>query len=143
LTSLLYTKLTHARRQLEQIRRQTSPLSLLEPHFQRLDELSSSLQQCVQGRLREKRLELLALQKQALALRPDIQVATLKTRLERLVSHLESINPRNLLKKGYCILFQENSPSVILSIRDLKKEDRLRLNLSDGEAHVTVNEIVP
>lgn len=192
LTSTVRTLVEQARRQLQQIKRDplfTSPFSLIEPYFQQLDDASSGLDRIIQNQVREKQWQLLALKKQATALKPDNQVTALKEKLtvlsdsltrailqsihtkqnllndqnphrrmagillqkttqmrgqlDQLMAHLKGINPKNLLKQGYCILFHENSSSVILSVQDLKKEDKIRLQLDDGQALVTVNEIKP
>jgi exodeoxyribonuclease VII large subunit len=60
-------------------------------------------------------------------------------RLAQLASHLQGIDPKNLLTKGYCILFQEKKDSVILSTQELKAQDKVRLQLHDGKVHLTVN----
>lgn len=62
-------------------------------------------------------------------------------RLKELAAHLASIHPKHLLTKGYCILFRENSPSIILSKRELAPEDRVRVRLSDGQAQLIVREV--
>ena len=190
LTSTLRTLVEHSRKQLQHIQRDPlfiAPLSLIEPYYQRLDETSSELDLLIHNQVKERQLRLLALKKQAMALKPQTQIATLKEKLsvlsdgmtrsllqaiqmkqqqlhspqlyqrmtgalmqkaqrmrgqlDQLVAHLKGIHPNNLLQQGYCILFHENTSSVILSIQDLKKEDKLRLHLSDGQALVTVNEI--
>jgi len=61
--------------------------------------------------------------------------------LSQLTSHLKSIDPKNLLTKGYCILFEENKNSVILSTQALKEQDVVRLQLHDGSALLTVNRV--
>lgn len=61
-------------------------------------------------------------------------------KLTQLTSHLSGIDPNNLLGKGYCILFREKTPSVILSVRELSKGEKLRIKLRDGVAGVSVNE---
>lgn len=70
-----------------------------------------------------------------------LQIQQKKERLEQLASHLYGINPRNLLTKGYCILFREKKDSVILSSRELKELEKVRLQLHDGKVHLTVNGI--
>jgi exodeoxyribonuclease VII large subunit len=159
--------LQYHRKQLEQFKRHPSlstPTSLIEPHLQRIDNLRCDLHRFLKQILQEKRLQLLALKKQGDALRPDNQILRLKNqltflsrslatalmqqlqqrkeRLKQLASHLQSIDPKILLTRGYCILFQEKKDSVILSISDLKKQDTVRLQLHDGKALLTVNEII-
>jgi exodeoxyribonuclease VII large subunit len=184
------TLLRHHRKQLENFKRHPtlcSPLSIIEPHLQRMDDLCSDLNLCLRRNLQEKQLQLLALKKQADTLKPINQILALKNkcatlssslkssmlqqlkgrqtsldaanlrrkvnhrlseliaqkkqRLEQLASHLRGIDPKNLLTKGYCILFHEKKDSVILSTSELRKQDVLRLRLHDGKALVTINEI--
>ena len=63
-----------------------------------------------------------------------------RERLDKLVAHLKAIDPRNLLTKGYCILFQEKEDSVILSAKAVKADDRLAILLHDGKIHAKVVE---
>ncbi len=67
------------------------------------------------------------------------QVRQRAERFAQLVSHLKGIDPKNLLTKGYCILFHEKKDSVILSIQELKEQDKVRVQLPDGKVHLTVN----
>lgn len=60
-------------------------------------------------------------------------------RLKALSSKLMVLDPKNLLRKGYAILFSEKDQSLIISTNQVKKEDRLRAKLADGEISLTVN----
>ena len=64
-----------------------------------------------------------------------------KNRLEQLVSHLRAIDPKNLLTKGYCILFQEKIDSVILSSQELTERQPVRIFMHDGIATAHIEEI--
>lgn len=142
-TSLL-RELSHWKQRLEKCKRHpliTRPLSLLEPHFQKLDDLSNSIDGKITARLQDKKLHLLALTRQASALSPQKQIVRCREKLQALSSHLQGIDPKNLLKKGYCILFEEKSPSVIVSTKQMHKDQKLRLKVSDGEALVNLYEI--
>jgi exodeoxyribonuclease VII large subunit len=190
LKSIVQTSLQHHRKQLENFKRYPSlstPYSLLEPHFQRIDDLRADFGLCLKRNFQEKQLQLLALRKQMLTLKPSNQILGLKQklnllsrsihsailqqwgarkkmfdlaslrknidqrmeeqihrktqRLAQLAAHLQGIDPKNLLTKGYCILFQEKKDSVILSTQALKKQDKVRLQLHDGKIHLTINEI--
>lgn len=182
--------LQHHRKQIENFKRHpylSTPLTLIEPHLQRIDDLRSDFNLCIRRNLQEKKLQLLALQKQTLAVKPSNQILSLKQklnalsrsttasilqqlsmrkkifdpqslrrniylrlfetlrqknqRLQQLASHLKGIDPKNLLTKGYCILFQEKNDSVILSTSELRELDKVRLQLQDGKALLTVNGI--
>lgn len=63
-------------------------------------------------------------------------------RLERIMTLLNSIDPKNLLTKGYCILFAEKDNSVITSVQHVNKQQNIRALLSDGELRATVNNIL-
>lgn len=146
LNASLVNLLSQSKKQLEQLKRNplfSRPLTLLEPHYQRIDDLTSSFDQVMSHAIKERSWKLSALKKQALALRPEAQILIRKEKLHRLASHLQSIRPDNLLQKGYCILFEENSPSVILSTKTLQEEKRYRLKLGDGHALVAVQKVSP
>lgn len=66
-----------------------------------------------------------------------------KERLLQLCTSLHSINPKNLLTKGYCILFSEKDHSVITSIKAVEKQQGVRALLSDGEILSTINDVFP
>ncbi|MEM7175275.1 MAG: exodeoxyribonuclease VII large subunit [Chlamydiota bacterium] len=67
--------------------------------------------------------------------------AAKRERLERLISHLQSIDPKALLKKGYCIPFAEKGRSVIMTIQALKEKPRFSLLFHDGKATVSTEEV--
>lgn len=66
-----------------------------------------------------------------------------KDRLQNLKNSLDSINPKNLLTKGYCILFSEKNHSAITSVRSVEKNQSVQIMLSDGDLLATINNIVP
>ena len=47
-------------------------------------------------------------------------------------TNLDSLHPRNLLKKGFCLLFSEKENSVILSAKELHPKQTFRAVLFDG-----------
>ena len=64
-----------------------------------------------------------------------------KQKLATVVRLFEALDPKNLLTKGYSILFTENKLSVINSVNTIKIGMQGRLLLSDGELLVTINQI--
>lgn len=73
---------------------------------------------------------------QVLKDRLDLQ----KRKLSHFAELFHALDPKNLLQKGYTILFAEKGSSVINSIAKLSKGQHVRVLLSDGEARMTVNE---
>jgi exodeoxyribonuclease VII large subunit len=67
-----------------------------------------------------------------------VRVQHLKQKLTQLTSHLKSIDPKNLLKKGYSILFRENSNSVIFSPNEVQAGENVRVLVKDGEIKAQV-----
>lgn len=138
----------------------SSPYSLLAPYIQKLDDLRMDLDSEMDQILSTKKMKLESLVKQKEMLRPQRQIAELKEsfnkkargitwvmhqqisqrkqNLEQLTRHLKAIDPRNLLSKGYSIVFKENSDSVILSKEQVGQEEILRVQLSDGQLKVKV-----
>lgn len=55
---------------------------------------------------------------------------------------LHLLDPKNLLQKGYSILFAEKESSVINSAQKLEKGQQARLLLADGEVLITINEVI-
>jgi exodeoxyribonuclease VII large subunit len=64
-----------------------------------------------------------------------------REQLTKIGAALNSIDPKNLLAKGYTILFSEKDHSVISSVRTLTEGTTIRMLLSDGEAQSTVNKV--
>jgi exodeoxyribonuclease VII large subunit len=64
-----------------------------------------------------------------------------KERLNATISHLASIDPKNLLHKGYCILFSENQDSVILSLKQIAVAQNIKILLQDGVVDTKVEKI--
>jgi len=67
-------------------------------------------------------------------------LAIKKERLTKLVEHLKAIDPKNLLKKGYSILFNEKDASIILSTNDIAENDKFSALVSDGKIYANVRE---
>ena len=88
----------------------------------------------------QKRLTAVSKQLDQLILR---RVSFLSERLNRVSSSLKAIDPKNLLTRGYSILFSEKDRSVITSVHKVKMSDQLRMQLADGEILSTVNKVIP
>ncbi len=135
-----------------------TPYALLGTYFQGLDDKREELDRLTRNTVREQKLHLNRISQTLSALNPASQLrqemARLKTlqrsllssiqlqlekkreRLQRLEQHLKAINPKNLLTKGYCILFRENSNSVIVSGHEVAEKQRLDILLQDGTLKV-------
>ena len=129
---------------LDVIRKQpilSSPFAILGNASQRLDDLSEEMTQAIQRELATKKLKLEGLKKQLSALDPLVKINHLQQKLSQLTAHLKAIDPKNLLTKGYSILFRENTPSVIFSSREVQPGENIRVVLKDGSIKAKVYEV--
>lgn len=69
------------------------------------------------------------------------QITLYRRKLEHMSDMLKALDPKNVLQKGYSILFAEKESSVINSVAKIKKGQQARLLLSDGELFITINEV--
>lgn len=65
-----------------------------------------------------------------------------KERFLRVKDSLDSINPKNLLTKGYCILFSEKDHSIITSVHSVLEKQAVHILLQDGSLEATVNKVI-
>lgn len=117
---------------------QQKRLELLRPSFQ-LVQMKERLRS-ITLRLDESIKNVLALKKKTCipnVLYPQLdslkqQIISKKNLLFQMRSTFESLHPKNLLKKGYCILFSEKDNSIILSTKEIQPNQPFTATLSDG-----------
>ncbi|MFN4173798.1 MAG: exodeoxyribonuclease VII large subunit, partial [Parachlamydiaceae bacterium] len=136
---------------------------LLGPSMQRLDYLKEALDHAIKSRVDREKSKLEKMQKIVHAMNPMARIPHLKNqirekgraidqailfklknnsqRLNKIISVLKAIDPKNILNKGYSILFSEKEVSVIKSIHSLNKDDRIKFLVSDGSGIAHVVEI--
>lgn len=139
-----------------------SPEALLHPFMQKMDGVKEELTEAILSFFKQKKLQLEALQKQQKGLKPHTQLATVrknfqnwekqlnqqikqvikqkKERLSQIAYHLKATHPKNLLTKGYCLLFNEKTNSIILSTGQVEVDDSVFIQLQDGKLLATVKE---
>lgn len=162
----MHNRLHHARERLRQVCKHpllASPYALLGIRMQRLDELKSQIDQAMDHNLRRHRVLLRGLEQQCSALSPTRQVSRTrqqllqyhhrleeiwhhqhhlrKVHLKSVVDHLHAIDPHELLKKGYSILFSQKTGSVVKSLETLSHTTQLRIRVSDGEVLANLKDL--
>jgi exodeoxyribonuclease VII large subunit len=110
----------------------------VEQASQRLDDLNFQITNGLKQKIGAKKIHLTGLRRQAETLKPSAQIAASKQKLLQLTAHLRAIDPRNLLTKGYCILFHEKRHSVIFSSKELETDDTVDMILHDGKRKARV-----
>lgn len=139
-----------------------SPYALLAPPLQKLDELREKIDAAMQLQLIKKRLHIQGKQKELDALKPTVllsafrgqltlfekrlnlsihsRLSVLKERLAQRVQNLLALDPKNVLRRGYSILFDPKTGSVIMSKNEMEPGKKIRALLSDGETVLTADE---
>ncbi len=169
LQQMVINLIKHARAHLNGLLKQPlllSPYAMVGVPMQRLDEMRNRLENQMKQSLNQKQLMLEGQKKHLQSLKPTTQLefyrqklcvleknlnhrilnklnSLRKEKLTPLVDMLHAVDPKNVLTKGYCILFSEKDFSVITSVNAVKKEQDVRLILSDGELISTIKEINP
>jgi len=158
LAHILSSKIRHLKVRLEKYTAHPllrSPYGLLKVHMQKLDEISYRLKNAMNQRLETTRLTLTRFEKQLDGHNPRQKLSGyrksihdvmhmitrgMKARFEMkkkdftsLLAHLQAIDPKNLLQKGYCISFDEKSGSVIMGAAQVREGSRVKILYHDGE----------
>jgi exodeoxyribonuclease VII large subunit len=166
LTQTVSHLIAHARQQLKRFQKHplmALPYQLLGPHLQKFDDMRDALDQLILSSLKTHQMRLAYLQRQMFALRPSAKIAhfrlhlarlkaaldqsaklflTLrKERLNALIEHLGAVDPKQVLLKGYSILFEEKTGRVITSLQQLHSESTIRALVADGEALLSLSKV--
>ncbi|MCH9630818.1 MAG: Exodeoxyribonuclease 7 large subunit [Chlamydiia bacterium] len=138
----------------------TTPDALLGPYSQALDDITLKIDELAGKQTEIRALHLAGYAKQLAAFMPgrqlqshrenlrryaewlsenvQKQIAYRKERLIALEKLISSLSPTNILKKGYCIPFAENTSSVIISAKQLHENDPITLQFHDGKVGTIV-----
>lgn len=153
------------RKQLQGIKKHpllASPYALIGEFAQKLDDMKEELISSLCQLVETKKLKLITLQKQHHALRPTLRLMNMRTQLgqwqrqlqqrmhqmlhlkkqhfNQLVIHLKAIDPKNLLQKGYAIVFNARKDAIIFSTNEVEITENLSIQLHDGALTVEVQE---
>lgn len=117
------------------------PLYLIREFSQKVDDLSEDLTRALNQKIEKNRWNLAGKKELLTSLIPIRHIESKKTDLSRIKECLEALNPSNVLKKGYCIPFRENTSFVCLSAKELTLSEKIRLRFHDGDAVVSVDHV--
>lgn len=120
----------------------SSPYGVLAPVIQKLDEYIKRIElKNPKFKIQEMKDRLFRLSEHLTTLGPKNKIKEYRERLTRVEEHLRSINPKSLLKKGYSIVFNEKGDSIILSSKELKQKQPLKIQMHDGIVDATVDQV--
>ncbi|MCH9631757.1 MAG: Exodeoxyribonuclease 7 large subunit [Chlamydiae bacterium] len=140
-----------------------SPLNLLRIFEQKVDEMQILMDQSLDKSFSHAKEKLHKFSYRLQALSPEVQIQkkihylnqlkqkfdykiqnllqNKKNVFKNLCTHLNAIDPKNVLKKGYSILFDEKTNCAIVSSKDISLKQKLKLILTDGSCEAVVESV--
>ena len=137
----------------------SSSFAITGRYLQQLDDFKFNLDRSTNHFLEKKNTALLSIKKQKQALSPFSQIQLAKQRLSSfsqaldskmstlldtkqqtlkgLKSHLSAIDPKNLLKQGYSLVFDSRN-RLISSKNEIEKGQKITIQVSDGKIAASI-----
>ena len=113
-----------------------NPLIMYDNKKQKIDIIIDKLNNLLKQKL-NRNIDLLSHLKNSYVIKnPNILYDKKRDKLNNIIEKLELINPLKVLKRGYSVIYKNDK--IINSINDLKKDDQLKIKLSDGLILVNV-----
>ncbi len=110
------------------------PARIVQAYQQRVDDLTSSLDQSLDHRLSSLALRLDALTRSLAAQHPSSHLALLSSKLQTACARLELLDPTHTVRRGYAIL-KDTTGHLIRSTHQLPQGTKFHAVLSDGTLH--------
>lgn len=108
-----------------------SPLKVINLQIEKVNELSARIKNLNMIKKIEDKFDLVINKENSLNTNFLRRHNLLETNLNNIVSKLELVNPRNLLKKGYVLTYQDDV--LITSLESLNEGKDLKVQYYDGE----------
>ncbi|MBR7042090.1 MAG: exodeoxyribonuclease VII large subunit [Bacilli bacterium] len=109
----------------------TRPISMYEVKEQKLDILIDILNKSILKLIDNTKIRIYILKNSYVLNNPNILYKYKEQSLNHLISKLDVLNPLNTLSRGYSIIKKGNK--VASSIKNIKKDDEIKITLKDGE----------
>ena len=106
------------------------PIKIYEAKEQKFDYLFEKLKYTITTIYNDKSNRYLKLKENIIFKDPNVLLDKKKNNYLRIISKLETLSPLLTIKRGYSIT--KNNGKVIQSIKDVKKKDKLEIEVSDG-----------
>ena len=106
------------------------PIKIYEAKEQKFDYLFEKLKYSITTIYNDKSNRYLKLKENIIFKDPNVLLDKKKNNYLRIISKLETLSPLLTIKRGYSIT--KNNGKVIQSVKDVKKKDRLEIEVSDG-----------
>ncbi|MFZ4773430.1 MAG: exodeoxyribonuclease VII large subunit [Chlamydiia bacterium] len=113
-------------------------IGLLHPFLQRMDHLIDSLDRTLLTSNQKRKHQLEMISTKIRVFEPKKTLQQVKERIHQIKEHLNALNPKTILTKGYCIPLDKKDGSVIMTVENISKGDEVELLFHNGiiGAHV-------
>ena len=113
-----------------------NPIRMYETKIQRLDWLYDKLKNLSPLNKCEKESAKIETFTEKLNMIIKNKLNNTTTKYNNLIEKLELVNPLSTLKRGYSVVYKDNS--AVSDIKKIKNSDKLKIRLFNGEANVSV-----
>ena len=116
-----------------------NPLNMYEIKEQKLDNIIDKLNNNINTIIQASKSRLEIIENSIIFKDPSILYDNKLKKTNHLIEKLEILNPLNALKRGYSIIKKDNKS--ITSVKALKKEDNISIDVKDGNVLAKVLEV--
>ena len=113
-----------------------NPMLMYQNKVQTLDLIIDKLNKAVINKIDKTNIKFNEIKNNYILKNPEIIYQKHIDKLSNILDKLELLNPMTLLKKGYTLTYKNDK--IINSIKQVKKDDKLDIRLSDGTLNVEV-----
>ena len=113
-----------------------NPMLMYQNKVQTLDLIIDKLNKAMVNKIDKTNIKLNEIKNSYIFKNPEIIYQKHIDKLSNILDKLELLNPMTLLKKGYTLTYKNDK--IINSIKQVKKDDKLDIRLSDGTLNVEV-----
>ena len=142
LNEAIYKKVNYLKLYLDSVKNSfviKNPGVMFENKKQNLDLMNTKLNELMLGKVDKMKNELEKIKKSYVLTNPTLLYKDNVVCLKNIIDKLELLNPLNILSRGYSITYM--SGKALKSVKEVKKDDVLKVKLYDGMLEAKVNKI--
>lgn len=142
LNEAIYKKVNYLKLYLDSVKNSfviKNPGVMFENRKQSLDLMNTKLNELMLGKVDKLKNELEKIKKSYVLTNPKLLYKDNVVCLKNIIDKLELLNPLNILSRGYSITYMNDK--ALKSVKEVKKDDILKVKLYDGMLEAKVNKI--
>ena len=142
LNEAIYKKVNYLKLYLDSVKNSfviKNPGVMFENRKQSLDLMNTKLNELMLGKVDKMKNELEKIKKSYVLTNPKLLYKDNVVCLKNIIDKLELLNPLNILSRGYSITYMNDK--ALKSVKEVKKDDILKIKLYDGMLEAKVNKI--